>query len=202
MTFFEHRRKLLCYLDLPQSYTITHNYTHVTSSNEIYSIEVSPSGTSYGAHLTADAGYVIDSITILMSGVDITESCGIDDGWFTIPRVTGDIVITAIAIEAVETSEYTLTVVAGRNGSRASVTVNGEAASYGEVFAFNEGERVTIKATYDGSSALYGLSDITTVREEDGYSTQYDATNDTLTIVLYMDGNYTVTVNVESLGTD
>lgn len=72
---------------------VTKNLTQCTSSNaRIYAID----GQSYVTTLTAHTGYGIDSVTILMGGVDV--STYYKDGIISIPEVTGDIVITATAI--------------------------------------------------------------------------------------------------------
>lgn len=73
---------------------VTKNLTQCTSSNaRIYAID----GQSYVTTLTANTGYGIDSVTILMGGVDV--STYYKDGIISIPEVTGDIVITATAVE-------------------------------------------------------------------------------------------------------
>lgn len=72
---------------------VTKNLTQCTSSNtRVYAID----GQSYVTTLTANIGYGIDSVTILMGGVDV--STYYKDGIISIPEVTGDIVITATAV--------------------------------------------------------------------------------------------------------
>lgn len=73
--------------------SITQNLTQCASNNARgYVID----GQSYVATLTAHTGYVINSVTILMGGVDV--STYYKDGIIAIPEVTGDIVITAMAV--------------------------------------------------------------------------------------------------------
>lgn len=73
--------------------SVTKNLTQCASSNaRIYAID----GQSYVTTLTAHTGYVINSVTILMGGVDV--STYYKDGIISIPEVTGDIVITATAV--------------------------------------------------------------------------------------------------------
>lgn len=73
--------------------SVTKNLTQCASSNaRIYVID----GQSYVTTLTAHTGYVINSVTILMGGVDV--STYYKDGIISIPEVTGDIVITATAV--------------------------------------------------------------------------------------------------------
>ena len=72
---------------------VTKNLTQCASSNtRVYAID----GQSYVTTLTANIGYGIDSVTILMGGVDV--STYYKDGIISIPEVTGDIVITATAV--------------------------------------------------------------------------------------------------------
>lgn len=72
---------------------VTKNLTQCASSNtRVYAID----GQSYVTTLTANTGYGIDSVTILMGGVDV--SIYYKDGIISIPEVTGDIVITATAV--------------------------------------------------------------------------------------------------------
>ncbi len=73
--------------------SITQNLTKCASNNvRGYVID----GQSYVTTLTAHTGYVITSVTILMGGVDV--STYYKDGIIAIPGVTGDIVITAMAV--------------------------------------------------------------------------------------------------------
>lgn len=73
--------------------SITQNLTQCASNNaRVYVID----GQSYVTTLTAHTGYVINSVTIIMGGVDV--STYYKDGIISIPEVTGDIVITATAV--------------------------------------------------------------------------------------------------------
>jgi hypothetical protein len=79
----------------PTMYTITSNLTNVTTSNSGTIVE---EGESYSATLTADEGYVLDAVTVLMGGVDITETT-YANGIVHIAEVTGNVEITASAVE-------------------------------------------------------------------------------------------------------
>ncbi len=79
------------------TYTIVNNLTNVTTSNNITNIA---EGTGYIATLTPDSNYTISSVTVTMGGEDIT-STAYSDGSISISSVTGDVVITATAIEDV-----------------------------------------------------------------------------------------------------
>lgn len=82
------------------TYTITAELVNVTSSNSATSIT---EGASYTATLTAADGYKLDTVSVLMGGVDVTADV-YADGVISIPAVTGDveIVASASAIEDVK----------------------------------------------------------------------------------------------------
>lgn len=78
------------------THTITNTLTHVSNSNT--DTQVEDQG-SYTATLTADVDYTIQSVTVTMGGVDISSCYA--NGVITIPNVTGDVVITAVAAATV-----------------------------------------------------------------------------------------------------
>ena len=78
------------------THTITNTLTHVSNSNA--DTQVEDQG-SYTATLTADEDYTIQSVTVTMGGVDISSCYA--NGVITIPNVTGDVVITAVAAATV-----------------------------------------------------------------------------------------------------
>lgn len=82
-------------------YTVTNNLTHVLNSNANASVR---DGESYNAILTPDEGYEINSVIIEMGLSDITSSV-YSDGNISIESVTGNIVITAIAIQSSMTAQ-------------------------------------------------------------------------------------------------
>lgn len=83
-------------------YSVTSNLTNVTSSNSAANVDA---GGNYSATLTANDGYELSTVTVTMGGVDVTDSA-YSDGSISISKVTGNIVITAIAT-VVQTSSYT-----------------------------------------------------------------------------------------------
>lgn len=85
--------------------TITYNLSHVTSGNTETSIE---SGRMYTTEFAVDGGYTINSVVVTMGGEDIT-STAYRSGTITIPRVTGNIVITASAVLAAQSITATYT---------------------------------------------------------------------------------------------
>lgn len=76
------------------TYTVTNNLTGATNSNSATTVNKDE---SYSAALTIIEGYTWESVVITMGGVDITDTA-YGDGYITIYEVSGDIVITAIAI--------------------------------------------------------------------------------------------------------
>ena len=78
-------------------YSITNNLTQCSNSNAATTINEL---TAYSGALTANSGYVMESVIITMGGNDIT-STAYNAGTISIASVTGNIVITAVATEDV-----------------------------------------------------------------------------------------------------
>lgn len=78
------------------THAVTYALTHVTTSNAAAAVE---DQATYTATLTADEDYTIQSVSITMGGVDISSCYA--NGVITIPNVTGDVVITAVAAATV-----------------------------------------------------------------------------------------------------
>ena len=85
-----------------EQYSVTNNLTNVSNSNTAVTVV---ENSMYIATLTAVEGYAIDSVTVTMGGVDVTASV-YSGGAVTIATVTGDIVITASAVEDVPENAY------------------------------------------------------------------------------------------------
>lgn len=77
------------------SYSITNNLTHCTTSNTAKTINAN---SKYSTTINVEAGFTLNSITVTMGGKDITSSA-VNNNVITISSVTGDVVITAKAIE-------------------------------------------------------------------------------------------------------
>lgn len=77
------------------TYSVTNGLSNVVSSNNSTTVTESA---SYTATLTANDGYAIDSVTVTMGGNDITASA-YHSGRIVIGSVTGNIIITATAVE-------------------------------------------------------------------------------------------------------
>lgn len=80
-------------------HSISLSLTHVTSSSSATSVE---DGQAYATQLTPDTDFNLDSVTVLMGGIDVT-SMAYDPttNAVSIASVTGDIVITAVASKQV-----------------------------------------------------------------------------------------------------
>lgn len=78
------------------THTITNSLTHVSTSNTATQVEDQG---SYTATLTADVDYTIQAVTVTMGGTDISSCYA--NGVVSIPSVTGDVVITAVAAATV-----------------------------------------------------------------------------------------------------
>lgn len=78
------------------TYTVTNVLEHTTNSNADTVVNASA---SYTANISADSGYVIDSVTVTMNGVDVTSTY-YSNGVINIPSgsINGNIVITATSI--------------------------------------------------------------------------------------------------------
>ena len=75
------------------AWSIVQNLTYVTSTNTAFNVK---KGESYTTSLVANTNYTINSVTVVMGGVDITNTA-YNNGVITINSVTGNVTITAIA---------------------------------------------------------------------------------------------------------
>lgn len=150
-----------------QTCVIANNLTNVTNSNDATAVN---SGTAYTATLTPAEGMEMQTVTVTMGGVDIT-STAYSGGTISIPSVTGDIVITAVAESIIETytpemSEGYINVTTGATGGTSSykhteiIPVREGDKVYGT--SFDSTYNVTIPrirarftAAYDANGAIY-----------------------------------------------
>lgn len=75
------------------AWSIVQNLTYVTSTNTAFNVK---KGESYTTTIVPKTNYMINSVTVVMGGVDITNTA-YNDGVITINSVTGNVTITAIA---------------------------------------------------------------------------------------------------------
>ena len=83
-----------------QTYYIANNLTHAANSNSAQTITA---GSSYTGTITASGtGYVLETVTVTMGGVDITSTAYTPaTGVISIASVTGDVIITAVAMTTI-----------------------------------------------------------------------------------------------------
>lgn len=77
-------------------YTVTNNLSNCTNSNNATTIE---ENSTYSATITANEGCKLENVTVSMGGTDVTSTV-YNNGIINISSVTGDIVITANAIQS------------------------------------------------------------------------------------------------------
>ena len=75
------------------AWPIVQNLTYVTSTNTAFNVK---KGESYTTTIVPNKNYTINSVTVVMGGVDITNTA-YNNGVITINSVTGNVTITAIA---------------------------------------------------------------------------------------------------------
>jgi len=80
---------------LPQTYTVSYTLENVSSDNTSSAVI---EGETFYSVLTVNDGFSLQSVTVTMGGVDITASC-YKENCISIPMVTGEICITAIAVQ-------------------------------------------------------------------------------------------------------
>lgn len=105
-------------------YTVTNTLTNCTNSN---SATQAIGGQSYSATVTAKSGYELESVTVAMGGVDIS-STAVSGGNITIAKVTGNIVITAVAEEI--KAAYTNILTSGKYTIQKNKRWSGSGKSY------------------------------------------------------------------------
>lgn len=108
-------------LDTSEYYSVSNSLTNCTTSNSVASVG---GGSSYSATISAKSGYVLSTITVMMGGVDITSSV-VSSGKITIANVTGDIVITAKAVEQISNYSVTSALTNGTNSNGATSAAKG-----------------------------------------------------------------------------
>ncbi len=91
--------------DVLVNYSISNNLTNVLTNNTATTLQ---SGYAYTANLTVKDGYVLNTVTVTMGGVDITNTA-YSNGMIIISKVTGNVVITATATSTSSGDETTYT---------------------------------------------------------------------------------------------
>lgn len=132
-------------------YSIEYNLTRITVDNEVYSIA---EGGTLEIELDPDTATEITSITVTMSGIDVTSTAYANNK-ITINPVQGDIVITAVATSTAYTAiEYI-------QGDGTAWINTGYSPAAGDLvemeFAATETNWDYVFSSYKRGSALYGF---------------------------------------------
>lgn len=85
--------------------SIVYNLTNCHSSSSVTSVE---NGKGYSTALSVMGGYSITTVSVTMGGTDVTSQY-YHSGSISIPRVTGDVVITAVATKSLNSITATYT---------------------------------------------------------------------------------------------
>lgn len=148
-----------CSVNVNVSYSITNNLTNVTSDNSTTSYAL---GSSYSATLTPKSNYILSAVTVTMGGSDITASVN-NNGVINISNVTGNIVITANAVEKIDIT-YSITNNLTNVINSNSVTTVNEKTSYSATLTANEGYNLStvtvIMGGFDITSSVYSEGNI------------------------------------------
>lgn len=120
-----------------KQYTVTYALTHVTSSN---TAAAAVEGSVFTTTLTPEEDAEITSVTVTMGGTDVTADC-YGAGVVSIPAVTGDIMISAVA-QVAQWSE----------------TVSDLAVAIRSVWHFNINESTTPDLNSDNIYAALGVT--------------------------------------------
>lgn len=126
--------------------SVTNNLTNCVTDN---SATQTAQGESYSATITANSGYTLSSVAVTMGGTDVTASV-VSGGSINITEVTGDIVITAEAVEV--QANYTNLAdptsadwMAGYRLNSSGVAVAADGVTVTNFIAVNDGDVVRIK---------------------------------------------------------
>ena len=128
--------------------SITNSLSHVSNSNAAVSVE---DGAAYTATLTADSGYTMGNVVVKMGGTDITSTAyTASTGAISIAKVTGDVVITAVATKIVTYTNLVPTAV-DSSGASAPYT-DGKALSSSGATSDMDGFVTTGFIPFDGGA--------------------------------------------------
>ena len=191
-------------------HAVTYSLTNVTASDNTAAVE---HGASFLNAITAADGYELSSVTVTMGGVDVTANVYNADGGglVSIAEVTGDIVITAVAVEVLNVNNLLPTstdasgnvyngcgykantyLSGGSEGGRDGVYCSGFiAAKKGDVIRFknvtmtngNGNHRMSL---YDANKAhiANGTSSMASGQMPAMYAITYDSANNVTSITL------------------
>ena len=121
---------------IQKTYSITNNLSNCITNNASNTVNENE---SYNATISAKSGYTLSSIVVTMGGTNVSFTV-VTGNKISIPNVTGNVVITAIATASVSTpTTYTVTNnLSHCSTSNASNTVN-KNGSYNATISVNNG---------------------------------------------------------------
>lgn len=167
------------------AWSIVQNLTYVTSTNTAFNVK---KGESYTTTIVPNTNYTINSVTVVMGGVDITNTA-YNNGVITINSVTGNVTITAIARKnsgALLPSDGLLANFDFRNKEMTSYNLSGWGNVYkcddetGNYLAFG----TSAKTASQGGMEQYAFRE---VRKKDNESKSVDLGTD-FTVAMYSTG--------------
>lgn len=144
-----------------RQYTITNTLTNCTNSNPA---TLTNKNVEYSGTLTANSGYIVSTVSVTMDGTNITSTAYNEiNKTITIATVTGDIVITAVAIEDVGWISGRAYEIDWGDGSQ-EINASGEVVASG-----NAREHASSLLPCHGASAI-----IPSIKPYDNYMYFYD----------------------------
>lgn len=122
-------------------YTVSSDLEHVFISDDTASVV---HGAAYSVYLTAETGYTLDSVSVTMGGEDVTSTV-YSNGKVTISAVTGDVAISAAAVETA----------AGGYTNQIPLSTDAEGNPYNGGLGYKQGYRVSTSS--GGESVATGM---------------------------------------------
>lgn len=176
---------------------------HVSTDNDM---QILAQGDSYQAALTVEEGYELEVITVTMGGEDVTAQV-YADGSISIPAVTGDVQITAVAaekasvvVEAVVRGSCSFSTGLHYNGNanyRATVTPVGQYLENGKTYRFSLG---SVSSVYRyGVQILVASEPGLTFPVEDGQEVLYTSVTSRTVDTGWLQADYQYTATGENL---
>lgn len=133
---------------LSSNYSITKSLSHCSLSNNTIVVN---RGNSYTTNITTESGYILNSVTVIMGSLDITSTV-YNNGFISIPSVTGNIIITAVASQSGQTVYSITKNITNCSMSNSSVSVN-SGASFSSSISANSGyEMNSVAITMGGAN--------------------------------------------------
>ena len=155
-------------------YTVTNNLSNCTNSNNATTIE---ENSTYSATITANEGCKLENVTVSMGGTDVTSTV-YNNGIINISSVTGDIVITANAIQSSSILENFVSATTSDFENILGVDNTAQVDSDG-IFSCTDGS-----TTFSGGFNLFKIN-----KDIDGLSLVLTSTTNHTNICLYKDDN-------------